>query len=152
MKFCFAHWQNLQSKCPISVLVERYLKILDDMTMVRIYVKTSTSTINVANHRAKGGWLQWVSLRWVNLRWVSLRWVSLRWVSLRWVSLRIIKMVGKSPVGKSPVGKSPVTLKMFTSPIYFYTEMFHIIIHQYYALPIIMPLFLSFYYKLTHSH
>ena len=26
------------------------------MTMVRIYVKTSTSTVNVANHRAKGGW------------------------------------------------------------------------------------------------
>ena len=24
--------------------------------MVLIYVKTSTSTINVANHRAKGGW------------------------------------------------------------------------------------------------
>ena len=38
------------------MLVERYLKILDDMTMVPIYVKTSTSTINVANHRAKGGW------------------------------------------------------------------------------------------------
>ena len=38
------------------MLNERYLKILDDMTMVRIYVKTSTSTINVANHRAKGGW------------------------------------------------------------------------------------------------
>ena len=47
------------TKSPIQIsnlcVVERYLKILDDMTMVRIYVKTSTSTINVANHQAKGG-------------------------------------------------------------------------------------------------
>ena len=48
----------IQSPIQIStlLLVGRYLKILDDMTMVRIYVKTSTSTKNVANHRAKGGW------------------------------------------------------------------------------------------------
>ena len=58
MKFCFAHWQNLQSKSPISVLVERYLKILDDMTMVRIYVKTSTST-NECCKSSGEGWRVW---------------------------------------------------------------------------------------------